>query len=436
MGAARNPEGRFARGQAIDPARLRHARAAAGLTLTAAAAGIVSRQALSQFERGQARPRRRTLEALAGRLHVPVDALLARPRDPREATMRELEAGRRWSELERLAIATLADLNLTPRMEAVARYALGRAALAQDPEEALGHLRIAARQLDRVREPWLAAEALEWEGVALYYLQAPEALDVARQALARYRLLIEREPAIESRMLEHVASCHLQRQEVADALQTYRAALAVADGVLTLARLANIYHGLASGCLRLGDVRQALDYFNRAVSFSRADCDVRGSVSATLPRVENDYGHALLRAGQLDRAEEMILAALDHFERAGVTAGKDHAEHGRPAPPASGRRSGGRPGGLHYDDGDLVIHHVGGRQRPAGRGARRSSRPTSSARWSRRPAATSRLPERRAEALDRYRRVRDSQAARLGGAEPHPVACSRARRRRSTSDRA
>jgi tetratricopeptide (TPR) repeat protein/DNA-binding XRE family transcriptional regulator len=421
MGVARDPEGRFARGQAIDPARLRHARATAGLTLTAAAAGIVSRQALSQFEHGQARPRRRTLEALAGRLHVPVDALLARPRDPREATMRELEAGRRWPELERLAIAVLADLNLTPRMEAVARYALGRAALAQDPDEALGHLRIAARQLDRVREPWLAAEALDWQGVALYYLQAPEALDVARQAVARYRLLIDREPAIESRMLEHVASCHLQRQEVADALDTYRAALAVADGVLTLARLANIYHGLASGCLRLGDVRQALDYFNRAVSFSRADCDVRGSVSVTLPRVENDYGHALLRAGQLDRAEEMIQAALDHFERAGVTAGKA----GTMLSMGDLRRQQGQMDEALRWTGEAieladqlgeVVGQAGAYQQLGELAALQGDDDRFEAAFARAVELTADLPERRAEALDRYRRVRADQAHPLAGA--------------------
>src|SRR5215831_9015356 len=110
---------RFARGTPINPAVLRQARLDAGLTLKQVADGIVSSQALSQFEQGLTRPMPDTLRALAERLHVTVDSLLAKPRDPREMTMRDLERERRWDDLERLATATLNDLNVTPRTQAV-----------------------------------------------------------------------------------------------------------------------------------------------------------------------------------------------------------------------------------------------------------------------------------------------------------------------------
>jgi tetratricopeptide (TPR) repeat protein/DNA-binding XRE family transcriptional regulator len=322
---AQDTRGRFARGQAINPAALRQARVDAGMTLAQAADGIVSRQALHQFEAGKARPVQATLEAVATRLRVPIDALLARPRDPRELRMRELQEKQRWHELERLAGATLADLNVTPRTRAVAVYYLGHAILDQAPDEALTHFRRARGQLVRLGEPWLAAEARDWEGAALYLLQSPDAVDVGRDALARYRMLASRDPDVESRMLEHIGTYLLQREEVGEALSSYRQAIDVAGSLLNLGRLATIYHGLASGSVRSGNSRQALEYFERAVSFCRTDHDVRGAVTASLARLENDYGDLLIRTGRWERAEEMIRAALDHFAAIGVDAGRSYA---------------------------------------------------------------------------------------------------------------
>jgi len=317
-----NARGRFARGEAINPAALRQARRDAGLTLAETAEGIVSRQALQQFEAGKARPMPGTLQAISRRLRISADAILARPHDPRELAMRDLEEKQRWRELERLASHTLADLNVTPRTQAVARFYLGRAILDAEPEDALRELRRARGQLAKLGEPWLAAEARDWEGAALYLLQDLTALDVGRDALARYRVLTDRDPGVEARMLEHIGSYQLQREEVGEALTSYRQAIDVAGSMLNLARLANIYHGLASGCLRVGESRKALDYFDRAVHFSRTAHDVRGEVSPNLARLENDFGDLLIRTGRWERAEEMINAALDHFAACGVEVGR------------------------------------------------------------------------------------------------------------------
>ncbi|HEY4025743.1 MAG TPA: tetratricopeptide repeat protein, partial [Candidatus Dormibacteraeota bacterium] len=285
----------------------------------------MSRQALHQFEVGKARPVPATLEAIAGRLGIPIDSLLARPRDPREVQMRDLEEKQRWRDLERLAAATLADLNVTPRTQAVARFYLGRGILDQAPDEALTHFRRARGQLAKLGEPWMAAEARDWEGAALYLMQSADALDVGRDALARYRVLADRDPGVEARMLEHIGTYQLQREEVVEALGSYRQAIDVAGSMLNLGRLAVIYHGLASGCVRVGNAREALDYFERAVSFSRTAHDVKGAVSANLARLENDYGDLLIRTGRWERAEEMIRAALDHFEAIDVEAGRAYA---------------------------------------------------------------------------------------------------------------
>lgn len=311
--------GRRGRGYAINPAALREARRDRGLTLAQVADGIITRQALHQFETGKARPSHATLQALAERLGIPLGALLANPHDPREVSMRELQEKQRWPDLERLATVVLADRNVTLRTQAIARFYLGCATLNQAPDEAVSHLRQARGLLAQLGEPWLAAEARDWEGAALYLMQDPTAVDVGRDALARYRMLTDREPGVEARMLEHIGTYLLQRQEVTEALSSYREAIETAGPVLELARLANIYHGLASGCVRIGESRQALEYFDRAIHLQRIHNDVEsGRVTANLARLENDYGELLLRMGRLERAEEMIRAALDHFEAAGV----------------------------------------------------------------------------------------------------------------------
>jgi tetratricopeptide (TPR) repeat protein len=285
----------------------------------------VTRQALHQFESGRARPMRATLDAIARRLQVPLDGLLDRPIDPRELRMRELEDGQRWRELRRVAGGVLGDPEVTVRMRAVASFSMGRASLDEAPEEALIHFRRVRPQLIRLSEPWLAAEARDWEAVALYLLQRGDALEVGRDALAHYRMLADREPGVEARMLEHIGTYHLHRQELAEAMASYRQAIEVAGSRIDLLRLANVYHGLASTSLRLGNARQAVDYFERAVSLSRTAHDVRRTMTANLARLENDYGDMLLRMGRWERAEEMIRAALDHFEAMDVEAGRAYA---------------------------------------------------------------------------------------------------------------
>jgi tetratricopeptide (TPR) repeat protein len=316
--------GRWQRGVPINPAALRKARLDAGLTQAQVADGIMTKQALHLCETGRNRPTRVNLLAIIERLGITLEAVLVDPRDPREREMADLAQRQQHCELEKLASRVLNDRNVTARTHGVARYYLGRAVLRAEPERACRELRQARRQLAKLGESSLAAEAMEWEAAALYMMQDPGAVELGRKALAQYRQLADRVPAIESRMLEHIGTFLLQRSEFSEAIASYHQAVEVAGSLLDLARLANIYHGLSLGCRLAGQTRLALDYMERAISFYRSEHDVRGSVTDNLARAENDYGLELMKNGRLEQAEEMIRAALDHFQEAGVEAGRAH----------------------------------------------------------------------------------------------------------------
>lgn len=308
---------------AVNAAALKQARLDAGLSLAELAGSWMSKQAVHLFETGRARPTLAKLRLIVERLgNTSIEAVLA---DDSEDRMAELDQQQAFGELGELASQFLRDINSTRRTRAIATYYAGKAILNQAPRSALVLFRRARRLLLRVAEPCLAAEAMDWEAAALYLMQDASASEVGRQALERYRALPDRQPQVEARMLEHLGTYGLQRGEHRDAIGRYREAIEVAGARLELGRLAHIYHGLAEGCRQAGETRRALDYMERAVHFYRTEYDVRGPVSANLARIENDYGVQLMRLGQWDRAEEMIRAALDHYDEVGVATGRAHA---------------------------------------------------------------------------------------------------------------
>jgi tetratricopeptide (TPR) repeat protein len=316
---------RARRGLPIRPDALRDARCKNGLTLAQLADGIVSKQALQGWEAGLTRPTRDHLLAIAGRLDVPLQSLLADARDAREDEMARLEEHRRYGELEELASQVLADRNVSLRTHALAHYYRGRATLEPSPQRAVTDLGKARRKLAKAGMASLAAEAADWETLGLYYMQDPRALEAGRRIIALYRELEDRKPAVEARMLEHLGTYLLHAGENGAAIASYHEALDVAGSLLDLNRLAIIYHGLATGYARIGEGRQGLDYMERSVVLHRCLDDVHGTVSARRARAENTFGYQLLRIGGWERAESMIQAALDHFQEAGVESGRADA---------------------------------------------------------------------------------------------------------------
>jgi len=238
--------------------------------------------------------------------------------DGRIAQLERLTEQQRYLEVMDLAEELLAERSRG--LWAYGHYFLGMALNRLFlPEEAIDHLRQARELFEALDEPWLAAESLEWEAGARYLKEDPDALDMAEEALRRYRLLEPREPEVESRMLEHLGTILVRHRSYPRARQCYDEALHVAGPRLDIVRLARIYHGLGTCHGELGDRQRAIELTMRAVTLYSVENDIRPQAARVdLPRAEADLGMCYLAQGDLERAEELFQAALDHLAATGV----------------------------------------------------------------------------------------------------------------------
>jgi tetratricopeptide (TPR) repeat protein/DNA-binding XRE family transcriptional regulator len=313
----------------IDPAVMRQARREAGLSLAEVAGSELSRQAVHLIEAGKVRPTARSLRLIANRLGVPQSALLAPPgpRSDRQVI----------SDLERLSqrqehplvaeqACRLIELGGSPERTAYAHHYAGRALyqLAQ-PAEAVAHLRQARERFEALGNPWWAAESLDWEAIALNMLEDPSALRVGRRALRRYRALEPRRPETEARMLEHVGSICYGRRDYEGGRASYEAALQVEGGVRELARIARVYHGLGMCHHGLRELGTAAELVFKAVTLYEAEQRITPApMRMDMPRAENDLGMVMMGRGELERAEQLFRAALDHYAAAGIERLQSH----------------------------------------------------------------------------------------------------------------
>lgn len=193
------------------------------------------------------------------------------------------------------------------------------------PDEAIAHLRQARELFQAFDAPELAAESLDWEALAWYVREDPRALPMIEEALSCYRAGEVRDPSVEARMLEHLATILARHRDHARAKASYEEALRVAGRVLDIVRLARIYHGLGLCHTMLGDLRRATDLLARAVALYEVGQDLRpATTSLSMLRAENDLGLALMRQGDLDRAGDLLESSLRRCDRSGVDRARSH----------------------------------------------------------------------------------------------------------------
>jgi transcriptional regulator with XRE-family HTH domain len=222
------PRGRLS-GVDLRPGAVRQARLESGLSLAQLAGQDLTRQAVHLIETGKARPSRRSLRILAGRLGLPEATLLAQPDDnrPDDGCISELELLCQRHEYVR-AVEQAREIigwGGSRRVIAFARHYQGQALHYMDrPDEALRELREARTLFEAEANPWFVAESMDWEAMALHNTEAASALALGQEALRRYRALQPRRPETEARMLRHIATMLFRRHAFERAVAYYEEA--------------------------------------------------------------------------------------------------------------------------------------------------------------------------------------------------------------------
>jgi tetratricopeptide (TPR) repeat protein/DNA-binding XRE family transcriptional regulator len=299
---------------------------AAGLSLAQLGGVELTRQAVHLIETGKVRPSMHSLRVLANRLAVPVASLLA-PTTSRvpfdQDSVAEVARLCRDQQFQEVLVRAgeILELSRAPELVASAHYYMGEALCRMDrPMEALEHLRPARELFEALEDDQdRIAETMELEAHALHIAEDPRALDVARDALARYRAGAQGRPEVESRLLQRLGTILTARHEYGRARAHYDEALQVAGGVRDLGRLARLYHGLAICHHGEGDVRVAAELLTKAHTLYEAEDRLAGgSFGSDLARVENDLGLQLLRQGDLARADELLMSSLRRLQERGL----------------------------------------------------------------------------------------------------------------------
>jgi tetratricopeptide (TPR) repeat protein len=317
------------KGIEVKPGSVRQARLEAGLSLAGVAGSDLTRAAIHLIETGKSRPSMPTLELIARRTGKPLSFFLA---PEGSGGTGGIPAQRRMAELERLvesddhaAVIEAATELLTRTTDTwdLGRMHLwiGRALIQlRRASDAVQHARVARDLFERLGDEWLAVEALDWEASALYMEQEPSALELTQEALERCRRLEPAQPALEARILSHLAAIHNLRYDWDSAVKNYEAALALSEQIRDLGRLARMYQGLGISYDGMGRPDQALAYTNKALAiYSMLNDQV--SIAAT----ENSLGLVLLKLGDVPAAERQLRSSIDHFNELGITKTLSHS---------------------------------------------------------------------------------------------------------------
>lgn len=304
------------RGVNVNPAAIRQAREAAGLSLAALAGTEVTRSAIHSIEMGKTRPSMPVLEMIAKRTGKPVAAFLTDA--PAAATRGDAGArNQALDELERLCLgedfqgAIVLGEEMVNRfgdewMRAHLHYYLGQAyARLPQPEKGLQHLRKARSLYEQLNERWMIVECLDWEAVAVSLQQDPRALDLAERALA---LCDELDPCpvqVKMRILGHLGNIHVHHHDWQRAVDAYKLALDAGGSLRDLGQLARMHDGLSMACQELGDEVGARQHSSKALALYRLLHNERAVAAA-----ENNLGVILLKQGHLSGAEQHLQRSL------------------------------------------------------------------------------------------------------------------------------
>jgi tetratricopeptide (TPR) repeat protein len=198
-----------------------------------------------------------------------------------------------------------------PRLMGIAHCCLARSLLELRLEtKALGHAREARHIFESLNDPWYIVEAMDWEASTLYLLEDPAALDIAQEALRRYRVLEPRRPSTEARLLRHIGNILCYRRQYEEAAKYLNEALRLPGTAHDLVWLAHVFDGLAMCEFELGDHIEGIRLGYRALNLYMIEQGVNPALArARLPQIQNNLAMMLLRMGRYETAEALLRSA-------------------------------------------------------------------------------------------------------------------------------
>ncbi len=271
-----------------------------------------------------------TLELIAGRTGKPVSFFLSDGPHRRRPGGRD-QLHNDLDRLERMCLAEdlrgviafgepLVERASDPLSEARLRSYLGQAyARLRDPDPAWRHLQRARALGEQLGDELMLVELLDWEAAALALKEDPRALELAQEALRRCKILKPEPHDLTARILIHLANMHITQHDWIAAAQTYEAARAAAGRLRDPAQMAQMYDGLSTAYLELGQPFRAEEYSHKALAAYSLVQNERALVGA-----ENNLGVLLLKQGDLDSAERHFRRALEHSEQLGYQLATAH----------------------------------------------------------------------------------------------------------------
>jgi tetratricopeptide (TPR) repeat protein len=208
----------------------------------------------------------------------------------------------------------LLDEDLPAGLEADVRLLLGSAYIRMhDGGRALDHVCRARATFEQIGDDLMAVEALDQEATALFLLADPRALAKSVEALTQCEQLQPPRPALQVRIMLHLASIYSRRGDAQNAIRLLDRGLELSKIEPNVRHIAMIHDSLSLAHQQLGGFSTAVNHAQRASTLYAMDRDVR-----SLERIENNLGYILLQQGELELARRHLDRALELCDERGL----------------------------------------------------------------------------------------------------------------------
>jgi transcriptional regulator with XRE-family HTH domain len=290
--------------------RIRAERKRAGLTQAALAQGRYTKAYVSALENGLVKPSMAALDFLAGRLGVPVTALMT---DPGQVWLRVeadvMLASGDWAGAVDAYRAQLAGNVADPGARAELSRGLAEGLCRLDRgSEAIGPATEAARLFRELGRPADAAQATYWQSAGHYHAENGDlARALLQDLLAQLRAGLAVEPDFAVRVLIALAMNETRDDHPTQALGYLEEARA---GAIELddRRQATFLSGLAQSYRELGDLEAALTTARQSLTIFRL-----AQAELEVAQLENELALVFLALGNVARAREHVEEARWRF---------------------------------------------------------------------------------------------------------------------------